>query len=173
MKFFNWLQSGSSDEKSRYAFAFAGLITLFITVIWATTLPTRFLHMSDSLDGLTTNTAAVGDSVSDIIQNAQMQLPTPPDTTGIETGDPNLSALDQLTFDPDATSTATEISAVNGTSSFPADAIIITPPKGDEASQPVSQPATTTTPDSGTERIATSSQPQIILIATTSSQKTE
>lgn len=164
MKFFEWLRSGSSDEKSRYAFGFAGSITLIITVIWATSLPTRFAQVSDSMKSrIDTNSASIGESVSDIIQNAQDQALVPTDNTGTDGGintntpDPNVSALDQLTFNPDdASNTATE--TIQNTSTSTTTSIT---------------PFQNTATSSGVKDDSMSPKSEIILIATSSNQKTE
>lgn len=183
MGFLKHLQSKPSNVKAQYSFAFASLITLVIGIIWVTTVPARFASvdteavleedetsrfgsfLKDSAAQLgnvvgwkkeqVPESAQLEEIMGEVVANQQAveeQVAVPEEVTD--------SALSSLNIDESASSTQSGTTTLKALRAFgaPKDAVSTT---------------------SAADTLATTSEPQIprqprvILIATTTSQKTE
>ncbi len=143
MSFLKNLQSKSPNTKAQYAFGIASGVTLVIAIVWVTTLPAQFAKLSSEEESADES----ADGITDFLSDTKDQLGNVIDATDIPTSieTNNLDALDMYEPVPEnQEETYTEP--------------IVEEQKQDE---PMKQEE------------ATKTAPKVILIGTTTSQKTE
>ena len=157
MSFLKRVQSQSSSTKAQYAFVEACLITGFIGVVWASTIPARFAQMTE--EPLEEEKEPLG--IIEVFEETKNQVGNIINwntDAPVEEKEKTLSpdtALGALTTGDVSKATSTE------------EKTVVTPPRVEEVVI-----TTTSTPET-TNDAEKPIQPKVIIIATTTSQKSE